>query len=114
MPEYRYAGAFETVLNGLVNGGNARLRRYVDDARVDPEQPAGSTVVAQPGDVITTDEPYPNAWMVNTATGEPDPEPESSESAADGPAHPETPAASESPASDEQAPGTAPVVDDVI
>jgi hypothetical protein len=101
------------VLTGLSNGVNAHLRRTDGNGqRVDTGQPDGSTVVAQPGDVITTDEPYCNAQMVNTATGAPD-EPDSAESAADAPSHPETPAAPDSPASDEQAPGTTPPVDEI-
>jgi hypothetical protein len=117
MPTYTFTGAFETVLTGLSNGVNAHLRR--NDAagqRVDTGQPDGSTVVAQTGDQISTDEPYVNAWMVNIATGQPDEPPQDGpQIAADSPTHPETPAAPDSPASDQPAAGTTPpVVDDIL
>jgi hypothetical protein len=68
VPRYRFTGAFETVLHGLIHGANAVLHR----PEAEHEQPPGSTVVAQPGDEIETDEPYPHAQLVNTDTGEPD------------------------------------------
>lgn len=70
MPNYRFVGAFERVLHGLSYGVNAELVGADPDTAA--EHPLESTVVARPGDEITTTEPYPHAEMVNTDTGTPD------------------------------------------
>lgn len=81
MPRYRFTGFFETVLHGLAHGVNATLHRAGEDGEpLEHDQPEGSTVVAQPGDEIETDETYPHAHMVNIDTGEPD-EPQEAEAA---------------------------------
>ena len=93
MPRYRFAGSFETTLLGLANGVNATVeRRNGDGEIVDTGQPEGSTVVVLPGDVVTTDEPYENAHLVDL---DPAPEPEPVTPAADTP----EPAPAESPQS---------------
>lgn len=71
MPRYRFIGAFERVLHGLSHGVNAEL--IAADPETAADQPLGSTVVARPGDEISTTEPYPHPELVNTDTGEPDP-----------------------------------------
>lgn len=57
MPRYEFTGTVETVLTGLRNGVNATLHR--DGHR----QPDGSTVVARPGDQITSHDPYRHQLM---------------------------------------------------
>ncbi|MGN6607965.1 MAG: hypothetical protein ACTHMS_13260 [Jatrophihabitans sp.] len=54
MPRYRFLGEVEHFLLGLSHGVNATIERDRDPDR----EPDGSTVVARPGDVITTTEPY--------------------------------------------------------
>jgi hypothetical protein len=110
MPEYRFVGSFETVLLGLQNGVNAHLRRYTPDgAPVDPGQPDGSTVVAQPGDLISTDEPYENALLVE------DGGPQIAATAPDAPARPDVPIEPSSPASGSGAPAATPsTVDEIL
>lgn len=71
MPSYRFVGAFERVLHGLSHGVNAQVDLADPEADFTEALP-GSTVVARPGDEITTTEPYPHAEMVNIATGKPD------------------------------------------
>lgn len=66
MPRYRFTGWVETVLTGLSHAVNAELHRE------DHGQPDESTVVAQPGDEITTTEAYPHSLMVNVDTGKTD------------------------------------------
>lgn len=72
MPRYLFTGSFETVLHGLAHGVNAVLHRSGEDDSAEHGQPDGSTVVAQPGDEVETDEAYPHAQLVNVETGEPD------------------------------------------
>jgi hypothetical protein len=59
-------GSVESVLHGLSHGVNAVLHRAGGH-----EQPEGSTVVAQPGDVIDTDEPYSSALLEEDAKASP-------------------------------------------
>jgi hypothetical protein len=66
VPRYRFVGSAESVLHGLSHGVNALLDRD------EHGQPDESTVVAEPGDLVETDEPYPHALMVNLETGETD------------------------------------------
>jgi 2-oxoglutarate dehydrogenase E2 component (dihydrolipoamide succinyltransferase) len=54
MPSYRFAGQYPRALFGLRVGINATLTPA--DGRA--QAPIGSTLVAFPGDVVTTDEPY--------------------------------------------------------
>lgn len=73
MPRYRFTGFHEIVLTGLQHGGNAELHRAdADGEPVEHGQPAGSTVVARPGDEVTTSDRYPHALLVNVDSGEPD------------------------------------------
>jgi len=72
MPRYRFTGFHETVLTGLSHGVNAELHRDDDGEPVDFTGLAESTVVARPRDEVTTAEPYPHAWIVNTDTDAPD------------------------------------------
>lgn len=65
MPRYRFTGDYETVLMGLSHGVNAELHRE------EHGQPDGSTVVALPGDEVTTSEPYPHMLMLDVETDEP-------------------------------------------
>jgi hypothetical protein len=62
MPRYKFVGEFETVLHDLQHGVNAELHRK------DHGQPAESTVVAQPGDEITTAKAYAHALMEKLET----------------------------------------------
>lgn len=65
MPRYRFTGNDETVLMGLSHGVNAELHRD------DHGQPDGSTVVALPGDEVSTVERYPHMLMVDVDTEQP-------------------------------------------
>lgn len=56
MPRYLFTGPSAMVLHGLSHGVNATLHGKHG-------QPDGSTVVAEPGDEITTKKPYPHAHM---------------------------------------------------
>ena len=58
MPRYRYIGADPRVLHGLAHGVNATLTR-----RGGHDQPDGSTLLVEPGDVVETAEPYPHALL---------------------------------------------------
>lgn len=53
MTDYHFTGAYPRLLAGLSQGVNAWL---LDD----PEPPYGSTIEAQRGNVIRTNEPYPH------------------------------------------------------
>jgi hypothetical protein len=57
MPTYRFTGSHETVMHGLSHGVNATLHRDSHG------QPDGSTLVALPGDEITTTDLYLHAHM---------------------------------------------------
>lgn len=83
MARYRFIGSVETVLSGLVHGVNARLHRDGHG------QPDGSTVVAQPGDVVEVDGDYPHALL--------EPAKAPAKKAAPAPAPPATPAATAAP-----------------
>lgn len=56
MPRYLFTGPSAMVLHGLSHGVNATLHGKHG-------QPDGSTVVAQPGDEISTRRPYLHAHM---------------------------------------------------
>jgi hypothetical protein len=55
MPKYKFTGDTPKFLLGLSEGVTAHTERPEDGLPVGP-----GTVVAYPGDVITTDEPYPH------------------------------------------------------
>lgn len=57
MPRYQYTDVHERVLHGLAHGVNASVTR--DDDPVDEQ----GTVVARPGDVITTNDPFEHAFL---------------------------------------------------
>lgn len=54
MPRYRWTGAHGAVLLGLSHGVNATVHRERDSDL----EPDGSTVVIEPGEELTTVEPY--------------------------------------------------------
>ena len=111
MPQYRFTHSYEHVLHGLAHGINAIVEHVAELGDQLPElPPEGSTVVGRPGDLITTTEPYPHAWMVNTVTGEPD-QPEAAETATDGSAPPEVSDSADSSDSADTAPGSTPTSD---
>lgn len=73
MPRYEFTGSHELVMHGLqhhVNATVTRVQKLDPDTTVEflPE----STVIAEPGDLIETADPYPHAFMVNADTGETD------------------------------------------
>lgn len=99
MPRYRFVGDFERVMHGLAHGVSAELHRDGHD------QPAGSTVVLQPGDEITTDEPYVHAELEEIAAPK---RPRRAQKAADDSGQATTPAESDSSSSDDTGPAAAP------
>lgn len=56
MTDYHFTGAYPRVLTGLSQGINAHLT----PAHGDTCPPYGSTIEAHPGDVLSTDAPYPH------------------------------------------------------
>jgi hypothetical protein len=99
MPRYRFVGDFERVMHGLAHGVSATLHRDGHD------QPAGSTVVLQPGDEVTTDEPYEHAELEEIAASK---RSRRSEKAADDSGQADTPAEPGSASSDDTGPAAAP------
>lgn len=57
MARFKFVGPVETVLHGLTHGVNATLHRKGHG------QPDGSTVVAQPGDLLDIKGDYPHALL---------------------------------------------------
>jgi hypothetical protein len=53
MPEYKYVGDHPILLSGLSQGVNAELHPTTEGV-----PPVGASIVINPGDTITTDQPY--------------------------------------------------------
>jgi folate-dependent phosphoribosylglycinamide formyltransferase PurN len=69
MPRYKFTHFFAEVFSDLVHGAGTIVHRV--EEVVDPE---GSTVVLQPGDELTTKQPYEHAHL-EEVNAKPDPLP---------------------------------------
>lgn len=61
MAEYKFTGTYPRAMFGLAHGVNARVTPAAETRHITE----GSTVVLEPGDLLSTDEPYEHAELVD-------------------------------------------------